>query len=129
MSKKHRNFVTEKEWLKAVDAYELGRRNGSQLARELGVSPTTVSRELKRRGALKGRRVAETLVELEVSLNTKARQRARERSSKETAALERVALINAMIEDMVKSVLTAGGADELALAASKVAEVREALRR
>ncbi|MCH8615906.1 helix-turn-helix domain-containing protein [Sphingomonas sp. SM33] len=129
MPKKHRNLITEKKWLKAVDAYELGHRNGSQLARELGVSPATVSRELKRRGALKGRRVAETLVELEVSLTTKARQRARERSLKEIVALERVALLNVMIEDMVKSVLTAGGAEELALAASKVAEVREALGR
>jgi IS30 family transposase len=128
MPKKRRNIITEKQWLKAVEAYELGTHHASQIARELGVSATTVSREFKRRGARKACRVAETQVELEASLNAKARRRARERSLKEAAALERLALINAMIHDMVKSVLAAEGDGDLALAASKVAEVRKALR-
>jgi IS30 family transposase len=125
--KDKRKPITEEQWKRAAEAFELGTMNGSQIARELGISPATVSREFKRRGCVKASRVAETIAPLEVSLNAKLRRRARQQSAKETAALDRLALINAMIDDMVKSVLAADGADELALAGSKVREVGKAL--
>jgi transposase-like protein len=124
-----RKPITEEQWKRAAETFELGTMNGSQIARELGVSPATVSREFKRRGCVKASRVAETIGPLEVSLNAKWRRRARQQSAKEAAALDRLTLINAMIDEMVKSVIGAVGAGNLALAASKVAEVREVLKR
>ena len=54
MSQTHRKSITEEQWDEAVASYELGYQNGAQIARQLGVSPATVSREFKRRGARKG---------------------------------------------------------------------------
>jgi Mn-dependent DtxR family transcriptional regulator len=45
MPNTHRSKATEQQWLEAVTAFELGYENGSQIARRLGVSPSTVSRE------------------------------------------------------------------------------------
>jgi hypothetical protein len=86
-----------------------------------------VSRELKRRGARKACRVAETVIELEASLNAKARRRARHCSAKEAADLERLATLNALIADMVESVVIAERAGNLVLAAPKVREIGAAL--
>jgi len=119
--------ITEQQWLEAVEAFELGHRNGSQIARDLGVSAATVSREFKRRGARKACRVAEIVVELEASLDAKARRRARERSAQEAAALERLALLDALIGDMVKSLIVAERAGDLAAARPKVNEIGRAL--
>lgn len=115
--------ITEEHWREAVDAYELGTKHAVQIAADLGVSSATVSREFKRRGARKACRVAESVAELEAVLEVKARRRACRRRVEEAAAMERLAAINNLIDDMVKSVFAAQRTGNLAAAAAKVAEV------
>jgi transposase-like protein len=128
MQKKRRKTITEKQWQDAVEAYELGTHNGVQIARQLGVSASAVSRQFKRRGARKACRAAETVAELEAELAAKAARRVRQRSLREAAAMKRLALLNAMVGDMVTTVLAALESGDVPTAASKVAEVRQALR-
>lgn len=121
--------ITEKRWCEAVDAFELGTHNGSQIARQLGVSASAVSRQFRKRGARKGCRVSETVVEFEAELAAKAKRRAQHQSFREAAAWQRMAEINAMVHDMVESLLAAGETGDLLMPAAKVTELRQALRR
>ena len=75
MSSTHRSKITEQQWLEAVEAFELGYEHGSQIARRLGVAPSTVTREMKRRGAQKACRVHEAIAALEAELDAKAQRR------------------------------------------------------
>lgn len=127
MQNSKRKTITEKQWKHAADAYELGTKIGRQLAAELGVSPSTVSRELKRRGCIKGCRVAETQVGLEKQLQEKARRRAVIESVREKAALERSAVIDELMDDLVKTLIAADKAGTLAQAAPKIQEIGKAL--
>ena len=68
-----KNTISEQTWDEQAALYELGFKHGNQIARELGVSPQTVSRQMKRRGAVKGSRVNETIQDLEAALDLKAR--------------------------------------------------------
>lgn len=68
-----KNTISEKTWDEQAALYEFGFKHANQIARELGVSPQTVSRQMKRRGALKGSRVNETVRDLEARLERKAR--------------------------------------------------------
>lgn len=67
------NTVPDHVWDQEVAYYELGLKHANQIARELGVSPQTVSRHMKRRGAVKGSRVQESIQELFYALDRKAR--------------------------------------------------------
>lgn len=127
MPNNQRTTVIEEQWRDAVETYELGYQNGSQIARDLGVSASTVSREFKRRGARKACRVAETVVELEAALDAKARREARRRNAEQAVALERLAVIDALISEMVKSLVAAKRAGSLALAGPEIARVGKAL--
>ena len=68
-----KNTISEQTWDEQAALYELGFKHGNQIARELGVSPQTVSRQMKRRGAVKGSKVNETMQDLEAALDRKAR--------------------------------------------------------
>ncbi len=68
-----KNTISEQTWDEQAALYELGFKHGNQIARELGVSPQTVSRQMKRRGAVKGSRVNETMQDLKAALDRKAR--------------------------------------------------------
>ena len=68
-----KNTISEQTWNEQAALYELGFKHGNQIARELGVSPQTVSRRMKRRGVVKGSRVNETIQDLEAALDRKAR--------------------------------------------------------
>lgn len=68
-----KNTISEQTWNEQAALYELGFKHGNQIARELGVSPQTVSRQMKRRGAVKGSRVSESVQGLEAALDRKAR--------------------------------------------------------
>jgi IS30 family transposase len=127
MDTKHPKIITEEQWRDAMDAYELGYQNGSHIARELGVSASTVSREFKRRGARKACRVAETVAELEATLDAKARREARRRRIEEAAALDQLGAIDDLITDMVKSLIMAERAGNLTSAAPKVTQIGKAL--
>ena len=93
MSSENRKIITETQWEWAVEAYELGTKHGAQIARELDVSPATISREFKRRGCRKACRVAEIVTALEAVLDAKDRVRARQRAAEEAAATERCATL------------------------------------
>ena len=127
MANKQRRSNSESEWQAAVDAFELGTKHASQLARELGVSAATVSREFKRRGARKACRVAESVAGLEAALDAKNRRLAPLRRAKEAAAMERLAAINNLIDDMMKSLIAADRAGNLAAARPAVERVRRSL--
>ena len=64
-----KNTISEQTWNEQAALYELGFKHGNQIARELGVSPQTVSRQMKRRGAVKGSRVSESVQGLEAALD------------------------------------------------------------
>jgi IS30 family transposase len=128
MQNKRRKSITKSQWDKAANDYELGLKNGSQIARDLDVSPAAVSREFKRRGCTKGCRVAETLVELEKELNEKARRRAAMQTAREKAALERSAAIDKLMKDLVRTLMVADRAGNLSSANPKIKEIGKALR-
>jgi predicted transcriptional regulator len=119
--------IKKQQWDKAAADYELGSKNGAQIARELGVSPAAVSREFKRRGCTKGCRVAETQVELVKQLNEKARRRAVMQTAREKAALERSAVIDEMIGEMVRSIVAAAKAGDLSAAAPVIEKAGKSL--
>ena len=127
MQKDPRKIVTEQQWRDAIDAYELGRQHASQIAADLGVSPATVSREFKRRGARKACRVAESIAPLVAELDAKDRRLAPLRRAKEAAAIERLAAINGLIDEMMKGIIAADRAGNLAAAAPVVEKVRRSL--
>jgi IS30 family transposase len=122
-----RNSITEDEWLEAVETYELGLKHAAEIARDLGVSPTSVSREFKRRGARKARRVQETVADLEAALDAKARKEARRRAAQEAAAMERSAELDRLVRQLMRSVTAADRAGNLAAAGPKIAEIKKAI--
>lgn len=127
MPKTPLNAITEQQWLEAVETFELGLNHAVQIARELGVSPSTVSRQFRRRGARKGCRVAETVAELNAALDARDCVRAQRREAQEVAAAERGVMLDKLIGEMMRSLIAAERAGNLASAAPKVAEVGRAL--
>ncbi|HXH51959.1 MAG TPA: hypothetical protein VNH53_00820 [Sphingomicrobium sp.] len=127
MQKKRRKLITRQQWDKAADEYELGRKNGAQIARELGVSPAAVSREFKRRGCTKGCRVGETQVELVKQLNEKARRRVVMQTAREKAALERSAAVDKQVDEMVRSIVAAAKAGNLSAATPAIENAARSL--
>ena len=127
MASKARKRTSERQWRAAADAYELGTKHASQIARELGVSPSTVSREFKRRGCIKACRVAESVAALEAALDAKDRRLAPQRRAAEAAAAARVFEIDRMIGAMVKSLIAADKAGNLAAAGPMIDQVRRSL--
>ena len=127
MTVRQRTSIAEARWKRAVDVYELGYRNTVEIAAELSVSRSTVSREFKRRGARKACRVAETVVDLEAALDAKARREARRRAAKEAAALEHSAELDRLVEELMRSVIAASNSGNIAAASPKVAEIGKAL--
>ena len=119
--------ITEEQWREAVEAYELGTKHAVQIAGELGVSPATVSREFKRRGCVKACRVAESVAALEAALDAKDRRLAPLRRAQEAAAMERLAAINSLIGEMMKGLVAADRAGNLAAAGPMVEKVRRSL--
>jgi len=127
VAKTKRKIITDERWTEAADAYELGYRNTAQIAAELGVSRSTVSREFKRRGARKACRVHETVAHFEAALDAKARRQARLRVAQEAAAMERSAELDRLIRELMKSVIAAGKAGDLTRANPTITEISKAL--
>jgi len=97
MSQTHGVALTKQQWEEAAAAYELGHKHAAQIARELGVSAATVSREFARRGCVKGSRIAETIAEIETRLDAEANERAR---AKAAADAERKALVSQLVNEL-----------------------------
>jgi IS30 family transposase len=121
MSRTHHTSITKEQWDEAAASYELGYRNGAQIARELGVSPATVSREFKRRGARKGCRVGEVVAELVAKLDAEAKEQ-------QAIADARVAAINALASELVDAVFAADRAGNLMTANPDIARIDKALQ-
>ncbi len=68
-----KNTISEQTWDGQAALYELGFKHATQIYRELGVSPQIVSRQMKRRGAVKGSRVSESIQDLEAAVYRRAR--------------------------------------------------------
>lgn len=100
MSKAHRVAVTEKQWDEAAADYELGHKHAAQIARDLGVSAATVSREFKRRGCVKASRIAETFAAIEARLDAEAEAKA---CAKAAAEAERQRLVSRLIDEFFET--------------------------
>ena len=71
-----RNMVPDAEWERQGRLLELGLKHASAVAIELGVSPQTVSREMKRRGFRKNALLHLSVDEIERYYAMQARNRA-----------------------------------------------------
>ena len=128
MPQKRRKLITSERWIEAAEAYELGYKHAHEIATELGVSPSTVSREFKRRGCRKGCRASETAVALEADLDRKARVRAAAEQAQEQAAWERTAAMDRLIIKMMRELLAADRAGNLLAVAPTMRRVAGSLR-
>lgn len=127
MPRATRKKITEEQWKRAADAYERGTKHGAQIARELGVSKATVSRELKRRGCVKGSRVADVIAPLEAELSRQRRLRALMQTPEEEAAASRLAELNRLVDDMMRTIIAAAKAGDISKATPKIDEVGRTL--
>lgn len=121
MSQTHQTRPTKEQWDEAVAFYELGYRNGAQIARALGVSPATVSREFKRRGAHKGRRVGEVVAHVVAKLDAEADER-------RAVAEARSAEIRALASNLIDAVFAMEEAGDLTMANPDIARIDKALQ-
>ena len=108
--------VTPTEWDQATDLFELGFRHAKDLALELGVSPQTVMREMRRRGAKKGSRAFETVVDLEKQLDRKLRYRVYLKAEADRLAVERSMATLTMLDGMMAALLEGDRQGDLTLA-------------
>jgi len=127
MPDRKRKIITEEQWKRAADDYELGTKHGVDIAAELGVSAATVSREFKRRGCVKASRVAELIAPLEAELDRRACRRASALRAEQEAAAQRAAANDRLIDEMVRALVAAAKDRDLTKAAPTVAEVGRTL--
>ena len=125
MSQTHRKSITKEQWDEAAAAYELGYKHGAQIARELGVSPATVTREFKRRGCVKACRVAEAVAEIEAKLDAEAKLKAR---AKAAADAERAKALNRLVGELMDAIVAADAAGNLTMANPDIARIDKALQ-
>ncbi|MAM37297.1 MAG: hypothetical protein CL949_02035 [Erythrobacter sp.] len=124
-----KNTISEQTWNEQAALYELGFKHGNQIARELGVSPQTVSRQMKRRGAVKGSRVSESVKDLKAILDRKARRAALMELS-DSQRRRRVVEANLeAVGQMVAALLEADRQGDLTLAAPVIDRVESGLGR
>ena len=115
-----KNTISDETWDEQAALYELGFKHGAQIARELGVSPQTVSRQMKRRGAVKGSRVNESIQDLEERLDRKARCAALMELSDSQRRRKVVEANMEAVGQMVAALLEADRQGDLALAAPAI---------
>lgn len=108
--------VTPDQWDHAADLFELGLLDGKQLGAKLKVSPQTVMREMRRRGAKKGSRVHQTVANLEAFIDSKQRREAVIRAQLEHTKAERRAAVAAALESMIAAMQEADRRGDLSLA-------------
>ena len=121
MSKTHRKSITKDQWDEATASYELGYENGAQIARRLCVSPATVCREFKRRGARKGCRVGEVVAELVAKLDAEAKERQAEAEAKAAA-------LSALASQLIDAVFAADASGDITAANCDIARIDRALQ-
>ena len=127
MTQTQHRTVTDEQWDEAADAFELGLKHASEIARGLGVSQSTVSREMNRRGCIKGRRSHQTVKELEGFLDRRARRRILTRREQQEVAEHARAATNALIDRMMNAIIAADRAGDLSKAAPMVEKIGKTL--
>lgn len=100
MPQKHRISVTKEQWDEAAAEYELGTKHAAQIARDLRISPATVSREFKRRGCVKGCRVAEAVAAVLARLDAETEEKARAEAAAEA---ERKKLVSRLLTELFQT--------------------------
>lgn len=91
----------------AVDLYETGALNGAQLARRYGVHRDVIYRHLIAAGAVKGRRVHETIRDLESEITARQRARLRAKWKADNRRLDQFIETAEAVEEMMKALLRA----------------------
>lgn len=76
-----KNSVCPVMWDHCADLYEVGFKNGRQIADFLGVSPQTVMREMRKRGVTKGLRAYESVRKFEAELDRQKLEREKEENA------------------------------------------------
>lgn len=125
MTQTHLISVTKEQWNEAAATYELGYKHAAQIARELGVSAATVSREFNRRGCVKACRVAETIADIEAKLDAEAKLKAR---AKAVADAERAKALNSLVGELMDAIMAADRAGSLTMANPDIARIDKALQ-
>lgn len=74
-----RTKIAPSDWVVIIPLYERGERSCPQLARDYGVAPNTMSKGLRRRGAVKASRLAEVTAAIEEKVSAEAREARRAR--------------------------------------------------
>ncbi len=127
MPNKSRKDITGEQWREAIDANELGTKHGVQIARELGISSATLSREFNRRGCEKACRVGEIVAALEAEYGRIDRLKARRRKAQDAAAADAGAAIEHLISAMLRELIAADKAGNLAAAGPAIETIRKSL--
>ena len=125
MSQTHRKSISKEQWDEAAASYELGYSNGAQIARKLGVSPATVSREFKRRGCVKASRIAEFVAELEAKLDAEAEDKARAKAASDA---ERAKALDSLVGELMDALVKANQTGTLTMANPEIARIDKALQ-
>lgn len=116
MPRRALNHITEVQWLAAVADYELGNRTGRQIARDLSISPATVSRRMKLCAAEKGSRVNENIKDLVAVLDQRARYAAHMRVQDSKRRREIAEANTQAVGAMVAALLEADRQSDLSMA-------------
>jgi len=122
-----KNMISDDVWDEQADILELGLKHANQIARELGVSPQTVSRQMKRRGAVKGSRVNASIEDLVIALDRRTRCAALLELSDSQRRQEVVEANAKAIGYMVAALLEADRRGDLKLAAPVIDSLGAAL--
>ncbi|NTZ42140.1 MarR family transcriptional regulator [Altererythrobacter sp. SALINAS58] len=97
--------LSQTDWSTIVDLYEFGDKNQRQLAQHFGVSSSAIQKGLKKRGAIKGRRVGEhpALIHLKRELNLKWRAKRAAEAAAFERMNERTAFVAALTEMLLRA--------------------------
>ena len=127
MPRRALTHITDFQWFAAVADYELGNKSGRQIARDLGISPATVSRRMKLWGAKKGSRVNENIEELVAVLDRRDRYAAhmRVQDSKRRRGIAEANM--RAVGAMVAALIAADRQGDLILASPVIDRMNEAV--
>ena len=127
MPRRDLTHITVVQWFAAVADYELGNKSGRQIARDLGISPATVSRRIKLCGAEKGSRVNENIEDLVAVLDRRVRFAAhmRVRDSKRRREVSEANM--RAVGAMVAALIAADRQGDLTLASPVIDRMNEAV--
>lgn len=110
-----RNKIEDTEWERQARLFELGCKHATEIAADLGVSPQTVSREMKRRGVRKGALVGKSVESLNRYLDRKAAHRKHMELTEAQRRTKAQESTTALLAAMMQSLVLAEQAGDLSL--------------